>query len=188
MIRTAAQVTQAGKLSARFHREVFRYKGSEFRFLAMGPMPETRRGQERPAQIETTRWLTNGHRFLLVRGPAGKPTVVDENTTYATAPEPQPIRGTGTLGGAYPANADTALTASDWTLGKDDPDPRTGERVYYGEALEVNGEWWRFWALAPVDTTDNGTRAKFPRWFTNGRKFGLVTGPQGKGTLVRVMT
>ena len=60
--------------------------------------------------------------------------------------------------------------------------------MYYGEALEVNGEWWRFWALAPVGTTDSDTRAKFPRWFTNGRKFGLVTGPQGKGTLVRVIT
>ena len=68
-------------------------------------------------------------------------------------------------------------------MGKDDPDPRTGARVYYGEALEVNGEWWRFWALAPA-----GTGGKFPRWFTNGRQFGLVTGPQGKGTLVRVMT
>lgn len=185
MIRTAAQVTQAGKLSARYHREVVRRDGREFRFLAMAPIP-TRRARNDGA--ESYRWLTDGRSLLLVRGPAGKSTVVDENTTYATAPEPQPIRGTGTLGGAYPANADTALTASDWTLGKDDPDPRTGERVYYGEALEVNGEWWRFWALAPVNTTDNGTRTKFPRWFTNGRQFGLVTGPQGKGTLVRVMT
>ncbi len=203
MIRTAAQVTQAGKLSARYHREVIRRDGREFRFLAMAPIP-TRRARNDGA--ESYRWLTDGRSLLLVRGPAGKPTVVDENTTYATATKPQPIRGpagkptvvdenttyaTATKpqpirgARAYPANADTALTASDWTLGKDDPDPRTGERVYYGEALEVNGEWWRFWALAPVGAYPGGKRT---RWFTNGRQFGLVTGPQGKGTLVRVMT
>ena len=109
MIRTAAQVTQAGKLSARFHREVVRRDGREFRFLAMAPIP-TRRARNDGA--ESYRWLTDGRSLLLVRGPAGKPTVVDENTTYATAPEPQPIRGTGTLGGAYPANADTARSDS----------------------------------------------------------------------------
>ena len=184
MIRTNTQVAAAQKLSRRFHREVVHRDGREFRFLAMAPIPTMR---ARNDGAESSRWLTDGRTVLLVRGPSGKPVVVDENTTYATAPEPQPIRGTGTLGVAYPANADTALTAYDWTLGKDDPDPRTGERVYYGEALEVNGEWWRFWALAPVDTTDRAL-GKFPRWFTNGRKFGLVTGPQGKGTLVRVMT
>lgn len=176
MIRTAAQVTAAGKASRRFHRETFEHGGSVFRFLGMGPLPETRRGQERPAEADTTRWLTDGRRFLLVRG-SGKHTRTVE----------RPVEFSANTRAGYPPNADTALTASDWTLGKHDPDPRTGERVYYGEALEVNGEWWRFWALAPVNT--NGCRASdHPRWFTNGRLFGLVTGPQGKGTLVRVMT
>ena len=43
---------------------------------------------------------------------------------------------------------------------------------HYGEALEVNGEWWRFWALAPVSTD-----SKFPRWLapagTGARKRSL---------------
>ena len=165
MIRTAAQVIRVGQVSCRFHREVFTYEGREFRFLAMAPLPETRRGQERQAQIETTRWLTDGRTFLLVRG-------------VGMAREVLPREGLPTRAAdGYPLNCDTALKPTDWTMGKDDPDPRTGERAYYGEALEVNGEWWRFWALAPSH------RGKSARWFTNGRQFGLVTGPVGKGTL-----
>ena len=179
MIRNAAQVTAAQKLSKRFHRETLEVGDRTYRFLAMAPTAVVAHSRDR----DTARWLSDDSSAVLVAGTAGRNRRVIRTVMLANHDAlPLPERN------AHPVNADTAVTDRDRVLGKDDPDPRTGERVYYGEALEVNGEWWRFWALAPVNTTDSGTQAKFPRWFTNGRQFGLVTGPQGKGTLVRVMT
>ena len=162
MIRTAAQVTQAGKLSARYHREVFDHDGREFRFVSMAPCPAQLGGDP------TTRWLFDGCRFLLVKGTGGKREVLPR--------EGFPSRATD----GYPLNADTALDASAWTLGKDDPDPRTGEAQFYGEAVE-DGGWWRFWALAPL--RHHGNRGKNLRWFTNGRAFRLASGEAGKPIL-----